>query len=240
MNWNRGMAHEPSCDDDESSPLVKQDSVHYKPEPDAVVATGSSIKEICKDSNFWLLSFVVMCGTGAGLTFINNLGQQVKALAGTNPASRPVPSDAAAVHVVVLSVANCLGRIVWGYCSDRFPKISRNGWLTIVTACTTIAMLFSSLANTSNLMYGVTAFAGFCYGGYWALMPSILADIWGTKWFAAMYSMVSLFPALGGYVFSVEMAGTIYDSKINREAGDTECFGIECYELTYQLLAAFC
>lgn len=223
---------------DASAPLIKKDSVHYKRQPDKVVATGASIKEICSDFNFWLLSFVVMCGTGAGLTFINNLGQQVKSLAGTSPENRPVASDAAAVHVVVLSVANCLGRIVWGYCSDRFPRVTRIGWLTIVTALTTVAMLLSSLAPSAASMYGVTSFAGFCYGGYWALMPSILADIWGTKWFAAMYSMVSLFPALGGYIFSVEMAGTLYDSKIDRAAGETECYGIQCYELTFQLLAA--
>lgn len=223
---------------DASAPLIKKDSVHYKRQPDKVVATGASIKEICSDFNFWLLSFVVMCGTGAGLTFINNLGQQVKSLAGTSPENRPVASDAAAVHVVVLSVANCLGRIVWGYCSDRFPRVTRIGWLTTVTALTTVAMLLSSLAPSAASMYGVTSFAGFCYGGYWALMPSILADIWGTKWFAAMYSMVSLFPALGGYIFSVEMAGTLYDSKIDRAAGETECYGIQCYELTFQLLAA--
>ena len=81
---------------------------------DLVVATGSSLTEIMRDLNFWLLSFMVMCGTGAGLTFINNLGQQVKALAGTNPADRPVSGDVAALHVVILSIANCFGRIVWG------------------------------------------------------------------------------------------------------------------------------
>ena len=42
-------------------------------------------------------------GTGASLTFINNLAQHIKSLA-SSPGN-PVPSDIANVHVVTLSVA---------------------------------------------------------------------------------------------------------------------------------------
>ena len=61
---------------------LRKGNLSVKASGDDIVATGSSLTEIMKDVNFWLLSFMVMCGTGAGLTFINNLGQQVKALAG--------------------------------------------------------------------------------------------------------------------------------------------------------------
>ena len=57
----------------------------------------------------------------------------------------------------------------------------------------------------------------------------------GTKWFAVIYSVIALFPAFGGYVFSTEMAGSLYEDNI--EDGDVECYGVECYQLTYQLLA---
>lgn len=203
---------------------------------DAIVATGSSLVDIMKDLNFWLLSFMVMCGTGAGLTFINNLGQQVKALAGTNPADRPVAGDVAALHVVILSIANCFGRIVWGFCSDRFPRVTRVGWMTMATAATAASMLFCSFATNVNVMYAVTCCIGFCYGGYWALIAPILSDMWGTKWFAVIYSVIALFPAFGGYIFSTEMAGAFYQAQV--VDGESDCYGVECYELTYQLLGA--
>jgi len=225
-------------DEDENSPLVKKDSARYSPpgKEDVAAATGSSLREIVADPNFWILSIVIMFGTGASLTFINNLAQHIKSLA-SSPGNS-VPSDIANVHVVTLSVANCYGRIFWGYCSDTFPSVSRCGWLTIVSGSTAGAMLAASLAGNVSLMYMVTSWSGFSYGGYWALLPGILADFYGTKWFAATYSLVSLAPALGGYLFSVELAGSLYD--YHKDDNQPECYGIECYELTYQILCVAC
>jgi hypothetical protein len=60
------------------------------------------------DKNFWLLSVVTMFGTGAGLSVINNIAQQVKA------ARDPGDSRGATLFIVLISVANCAGRLVWG------------------------------------------------------------------------------------------------------------------------------
>jgi hypothetical protein len=64
---------------------------------------------------------------------------------------------------------------------------------------------------------------GFSYGGYWAVMPGILAEQWGTRWFAVAYSVVSLFPALGGFLFSVELTGKLYEA--NMDEGASSCYG---------------
>jgi hypothetical protein len=64
---------------------------------------------MAKDANFWLLSCVTMFGTGAGLTVINNIAQQVKAVR-----DREGGGDAS-LYIVLISVANCGGRLFWGY-----------------------------------------------------------------------------------------------------------------------------
>eukprot|EP00039_Didymoeca_costata_P020084 m.340008 g.340008 ORF g.340008 m.340008 type:complete len:515 (-) comp19079_c0_seq1:2907-4451(-) len=223
-------------DSEETAPLIKGDSARFKGTIDKVTSSGSSIKEIVLSLNFWILQFVVMCGTGAGLTFINNLGQHVEAI--STSAKDPDKDYDANVHVVTLSVANCYGRLFWGYCTDKFPRINRCGWLAIVTLASGCGMFAASVVPNSSVMYGVAFWNGISYGGYWAIMPAILADLYGTKWFAVTYSLVSLAPALGGYVFSVELAGALYD--YHREEGSVKCYGIECYELTYQLLTVVC
>lgn len=75
----------------------------------APTVSGSSLIDMAKDANFWLLSCVTMFGTGAGLTVINNIAQQVKAVR-----DREGGGDAS-LYIVLISVANCGGRLFWGY-----------------------------------------------------------------------------------------------------------------------------
>lgn len=76
------------------------------------------------------------------------------------------------------------------YCSDRFSHINRCGWLTIISASTAAAMFVCAFSDINVLILG-SLWMGFSYGGYWAVMPGILAELYGTKWFAVAYSVVS-------------------------------------------------
>jgi len=200
---------------------------------EVVTSSGSSLITIVKSVEFWLLTFMMLFGTGAGLTVINNIAQQIKALRGRNAAS-----DADAnLFIVLLSIGNCGGRLFWGYCSDRFQRVNRAGWLTIVTASTSGAMLFCGNSDL-NMMYFATIWSGISYGGYWAIVPGILADLFGTKWFAATYSLVSLFPALGSYLLSAQLSSQLYEDKVLPM--ENECYGKQCFLLAYEIIGVLC
>jgi len=104
-----------------------------------------------------------------------------------------------AVFVTILSVSNCFGRLFWGTMSDRFPRPTRAGWWTLVSLSLAGSMFVTSIGNVS-LLYLCCAWAGMSYGGYWALVAPLLADVWGTQWIAAIYTLASLCPALSSYV----------------------------------------
>lgn len=149
----------------------------------APVVSGASLMDMAKDANFWLLSCVTMFGTGAGLTVINNIAQQVKAVRGRDA------SGDANLYIVLISVANCGGRLFWGFCSDRYTSITRCGWLTIISASTCAAMFIAAFSDIGVLVLACL-WMGLSYGGYWAVMPGILAELYGTRWFAVAYSVV--------------------------------------------------
>jgi len=222
-------------DPGETKPLLEETAngvVEGEGEADDVpVVDGASLMEIAKDGNFWLLSFVTMFGTGAGLTVINNIAQQVKAARGRGA------EGSANLYIVLISVANCGGRLFWGFCTDRFPQINRAGWLSIVSASTACAMFVSAYADIDALVLACL-WMGLSYGGYWAVMPGILAELYGTKWFAVAYSVVSLFPALGSFLLSATLTGGLYDE--NTDPGDQDCYGQKCFRDAYLVIAFLC
>lgn len=212
----------------EAKPLLAEDAQKFSP---AVEDDGMSLKDIVLDVNFWLLTIVMLFGCGAGLSMINNIAQHVKALRGIDS------TGDASLYIVMLSVGNCAGRLMWGYASDRFKTINRPGWLTIVLASTGCATLACAFSDENALYFGVL-WSGVSYGGFWAIAPGILADLFGTKWFAAVYSLISLFPALGSFLLSAQLAGRLYDNGV--EPGQTDCFGSKCFQTAYFVIGLLC
>ena len=47
---------------------------------------------------------------------------------------------------------------------------------------------------------------------------------------------MSLAPALGSYLFSVELTGVLYD----QQAENGVCMGVNCYFLAYMILGGLC
>ena len=232
LPWLRSRRPRASEEDILDEPLIKSDSALLRRADSSVGGTGApgaSLREILLDAHFWALTLIMLCGTGASLAFISNVAQQSRALAGADG------SDGSKIATVVISVGNCIGRLVWGTCSDRFHSLGRVGWLTIATAGSTVGLCLAANARASWLN-PCAALIGFTYGGYWAIVPGILADLWGTRWFAASYALVSLAPAFGSYLFSVELTGALYD----RQAVNGVCEGRDCFFQAYMILGGIC
>jgi hypothetical protein len=94
-----------------SSPLLGEDPMKKSAVVDeskesgsnAVVSSGSSLKEIFTDINFWILCIIQCCGTGAGLAVINNIAQQVPP-----PLPPRVHTHARCTHITITTTTTTL------------------------------------------------------------------------------------------------------------------------------------
>jgi OFA family oxalate/formate antiporter-like MFS transporter len=121
--------------------------------------------------------------------------QQASAIAGTAMA-------------VFYSLANGLGRIIWGTLSD---KIGRKISLFLMCLIQGIMMLlFYAMGANQYLLYLGAALIGFNFGGNFALFPTATADFFGTKNVGQNYPWVFTAYGIGGIIGPI-MAGSIRD-----------------------------
>ncbi|KAL0491714.1 3 TM domain-containing transmembrane protein, partial [Acrasis kona] len=74
--------------------------------------------------DFWLLFILLFAGIGTGLVVINNMGNMVQSYRGEKHMT--------GILVIIFSVFNCIGRILFGYLSDKLKNyITRTGFLNI-------------------------------------------------------------------------------------------------------------
>ncbi|RLD39497.1 MAG: MFS transporter, partial [Bacteroidetes bacterium] len=115
-----------------------------------------------------------------------------------NAGMDPVSASAVAgtAMAVFFSLANGLGRILWGMMSD---KLGRKTSIIIMTATQgIIVILFTFMAGNEILLYVGATLIGFNFGGNFALFPTITADTFGTKNVGQNYPFIFLSYGVGG------------------------------------------
>ena len=121
-----------------SSPSVKAESV-----PSTIPQNIQEVQMpqippsmLLRMPDFWILAIIVFVLTGSGATVLVNMGSMVLSVGG----------DAAERNslVFLLSVSNCLGRLLFGYLSDFYAhKLSKVSFLCILS----IVMAFSQVST---------------------------------------------------------------------------------------------
>ncbi|XP_024524340.1 protein NUCLEAR FUSION DEFECTIVE 4 isoform X1 [Selaginella moellendorffii] len=190
-----------------------------------------TLTQAVRTEDFWLLFFAMGCGTGSGLTAINNLAQMAESL----------NSKSIGAFVALVSVWNFLGRLGSGYISEFFMKRSgtpRPVFLLIVQALMGSAhLLFAS--SVPSLLYGASILVGLAHGAHWTLMVATSSELFGLKNFGALYNTLSISSTIGSYVLSVKLAGYLYDQQA-AAANVRRCKGPQCFRLTFLIMALVC
>ncbi len=97
---------------------------------------------------------------------------------------------------IFFSLANGLGRILWGTLSD---KLGRKTSIIAMTAIQgVVVILFTYMAGSEDLLYLGATLIGFNFGGNFALFPTITADTFGAKNVGLNYPWVFLAYGFGG------------------------------------------
>ncbi|MCL4514754.1 MAG: oxalate/formate MFS antiporter [Firmicutes bacterium] len=165
--------------------------------------------EMLKTPHFWLiyLMFIFMATGGLLVT------------AQTKPFAKDIgiASSIVILAVTVDRLSNGLGRVTWGWVSDRIGRET-----TMVIAYTLNAVfvfLMPILGHNPVMFIALVFFIMFTWGEIFSLFPSVTADRFGTTYAASNYGFVysakGIGGILGGYVAALlaQKAGwtTVFD-----------------------------
>ncbi|KAK7325273.1 hypothetical protein VNO77_29432 [Canavalia gladiata] len=182
-------------------------------------------------ADFWLLWFAYFLGVGSGVTVLNNLAQIGVALG----------VEDTIILLSVFSFCNFLGRLGAGVVSEHFvrwKKLPRTFWMTSTQIIMIVAFLLYASALDGTL-YAATAMLGICYGVQYSVMVPTVSELFGLKHFGVISSFMMLGNPIGALLFSVFLAGNVYDTEAEKQ-GSSTCYGANCFRLTFLVLAGVC
>jgi len=152
-----------------------------------------------KSIQFYLIFFTFVFSAGAGLMSIGLMKlYPIEALKEAGMDAVSASAIAGTAMAVFFSLANGLGRIIWGIISD---KIGRKTSIIFMTAIQGVVVIsFTYMAGSEYLLYLGATIIGFNFGGNFALFPTITADIFGAKNVGQNYPFIFLAYGVGGIV----------------------------------------
>jgi len=155
--------------------------------------------EMFRTPQFYLIFLTFVFSAGAGLMSIGLMKlYPMEALTANGLSTAEASAIAGTAMAVFFSLANGLGRILWGLMSD---KLGRKRSILIMTATQgIIVILFTYMAGNEMLLYLGATLIGFNFGGNFALFPTITADTFGAKNVGSNYPFVFLAYGVGGLV----------------------------------------
>ncbi|HQE93209.1 MAG TPA: OFA family MFS transporter [Anaerolineae bacterium] len=184
----------------------------------AAVKVDYMPNEMLRMPSFYAIWSMFVFSSMAGLMTIGNIKlfgiDALQERAGlTAEAASAIAGTAMAVFY---SLANGIGRIVWGTAADKIGyKLS----LIIMCAAQGIVMLlFFLLGGTPVLLYLAATLIGFNFGGNFALFPLATSDMFGAKNLGLNYGWVFTAYGVGGVLGPI-LAGTLRDASLKSGAG---------------------
>ena len=181
----------------------------------------------------------ISASSGAAMALVNNL-DQVSAAVGSNEA-------ASSALVSVFSVCNCLGRLIGGEASEFLFRRFRVWRVACLAAAQVAVALGVAVAASRPTPFGVfvaVAVVGGALGAHWGALPTLTAELFGSKHVGAIYGWLCVSPMLGSYVLSTRVFGDAYDEATRRQNAATSetrvasCLGGACFRRAFLVGAA--
>jgi OFA family oxalate/formate antiporter-like MFS transporter len=135
-----------------------------------------------------------------------------------------VSAQEAAALVGFLALSNMLGRMFWGWLSD---KTGRYSVMMAMYGLMGAAMLTLSQADGINLFVPAMLSVAFGYGGFMGMMASVTADSFGMKYLGVNFGIMFLTIAIAAFV-GPRLAAVVKEAQ----NGD--------YSLAFLIATAFC
>lgn len=195
--------------------------------------SGMTAREAVRAPQFWLLWTMLCVNVTAG---IGVLGQASAMIQEMFPGRITVGN--AARFVVLLSVANLIGRFVWSSLSDH---IGRRATYAIFFALG--AALYASvpgIGRSGSVVLFIAAYAIILsmYGGGFATIPAYLRDQFGTLQVGAIHGRLLTAWSTAGVLGPV-LVNYIREFQISRGVPKAEAYSVTMYIMAGLLLVGF-
>jgi OFA family oxalate/formate antiporter-like MFS transporter len=165
--------------------------------------------EMLNTPQFYLIFFTFAVSAGAGLMSIGLMKlYPMEALQANGYSPLEASAIAGTAMAVFFSIANGIGRIVWGMLSDRLGR--KRSVILMAVSQGLVLLIFTSLAGDEYLLYLGATLIGFNFGGNFALFPALTADEFGNKVVGQNYPYVFLSYGVGGILFPL-LGGVLGD-----------------------------
>jgi Sugar phosphate permease len=128
--------------------------------------------QIIRRSLFWLMYFAYIAGAFAGVLVSGLAAPIAVELAGYT-------RESSTIAVMAFALSNAIGRVLWGFLSDRLGRVFMLGAAFAITAGAML-VLYGHVSAPGFFLPCIMA-AGLCYGGVLGTFPSLSADCFGIK-----------------------------------------------------------
>ncbi|MEL1136010.1 OFA family MFS transporter [Desulfitobacterium sp. THU1] len=147
-------------------------------------------RKMLLDPLFWPLAIIFTLGEITGMMIIGHASPIAQDMLRITPA-------AAAAIVIILSLANTLGKVIWGAISDRIGRYPVISFLLLLGGA---AMFALTVVNSYSTFVMCFIIIGLCYGGFLSVMAPLTADLFGPKNLPVNYGIMFLTVAIAAYV----------------------------------------
>lgn len=215
----------PAADWTPSARIVKQ--THDAP------PAGMTVGAAVRTSQFWLLWIMLCVNVTAG---IGVLGQASAMVQEMFPGTISVTD--AARFVILLSLANLVGRFAWSSLSDLIGR--RRTYAVFFALGAAVYASVPTVGRSGNIVLFVTAYAVILsmYGGGFATIPAYLRDMFGTLQVGAIHGRLLTAWSTAGVLGPV-LVNYIREYQLDHGVAKAEAYSITMYLMSGLLLIGF-
>ncbi|QIB68705.1 OFA family MFS transporter [Aminipila butyrica] len=146
-------------------------------------------KEMMKTPRYYIIVLALTLGTTAGLMIMGHASTILQEIQSFTP-------EKAAVIIGIISIFNALGRLGFGFISDR---LGRYPVMLLLFAVIGSSMLLLTRAEGTVFVVALFAISS-CYGGFTSMFSPICADNFGIKNLAVNYSFLYVAYGFAGVI----------------------------------------
>ncbi len=196
-------------------------------------ATGMTVSAAVRTPQFWLLWTMLCLNVTAG---IGVLGQASAMIQEMFPGVVTVKD--AASFVVLLSLANLVGRFAWSSLSDAIGRRATYGIFFALGAALYASV--PSIGRSGNIVAFIAAYAVILsmYGGGFATIPAYLRDKFGTLQVGAIHGRLLTAWSTAGVLGPV-LVNYIREYQISRGVPKAEAYSVTMYLMAVLLVIGF-
>ena len=160
---------------------------------------GMSVRQVLATRDFWLLSLAILFGGVAGSAVILHQMPYLDSVG--------ISREMAGVLVIILSISNVAGRLLFGWLGDILDKRWCFAVCTVVKA---VGVFAFAMSTTTGQFIPSLIVLGIGFGGLIPLRPALQVEFFGMRAFATIQGLLMAFITVGGIVAPL-FAGWMFD-----------------------------